>query len=173
MTLRNLVVCTLFALGSTGAVAAKPKHVLSSSRAEPRGGAEASVKPAAKSKPVVATAASAAKTLAASDQACTVDWLRGDVISTRSRCGDLKPSNSPVATYWRMVLSDDPVELRKGLSAVALKEIEAEPRLLLLAGRYQFSRGETRELSDLAWLCTKRKLKGPEVDTLKRLSEGK
>jgi hypothetical protein len=129
-----------------------------------------SVKTAAKPK---SSAVSAAKILAAADQACTKEWLRGDITSARRRCGDLKPATSPVATYWRLALSDDPVELRKGLSAVALKEIEAEPRLLLLAGRYQFSRGETRELSDLSWLAAKRKLKGPEIDTLKHLSEGK
>lgn len=128
------------------------------------------VKPATKTKPA---AASPAKTLATADQACTRDFLRGDIVSARRRCADLEPANSPAATYWRLALSDDPVELRKGLSAVALKEIEAEPRLLLLAGRYQFSRGETRELSDLVWLCAKRKLKSPEIDTLKRLSEGK
>jgi hypothetical protein len=129
-----------------------------------------SPKPSAKPKPV---AASQTKSLAGADKACTKEWLRGDIASASKRCADLEPAKSPVATYWRLALTDDPVELRKGLSAVALKEIEAEPRLLLMAGRYQFSRGETRELSDLVWLCAKRKLKGPEVDTLKRLSEGK
>jgi len=154
MTLQRRVICLLAMLGSLDVPAAKPK----------------SVKPASKPKPA---AVSVAKTSSAADQACTKDWLRGDIASVRTRCGDLKPANSPVAIYWRLLLSDDPVELRKGLSAVALKEIEAEPRLLLLAGRYQFSRGETRELSDLAWLATKRKLVGPEIDSLKRLSEGK
>lgn len=128
------------------------------------------VKAAPKPKPAVA---SAAKTLAAADQVCAKDWQRGEIALARKRCVDLKPANSPVATYWRLALSDDPVELRKGLSAVALKEIKAEPRLFLLAGRYQFSRGETRELSDLVWLAAKHKLKGPEIDTLKHLSEGK
>jgi len=154
VTSRGLSACVVVLFGSLSVQAAKPE----------------SVNPAAKAKP---SAASAAKALATADQACTKLWLHGDLASVRRRCGDLEPASSPVATYWRLALSDDPVELRKGLSAVALKEIEAEPRLLLLAGRYQFSRGETRELSDLVWLCTKRKLKGPEIDTLKRLSEGK
>jgi hypothetical protein len=117
--------------------------------------------------------AKAAATLVAADRACTKDFARGNLVSTQRRCADLEPADSPVATYWRLALSDDPVELRKGLSAVALKGIDAEPRLLLLAGRYQFSRGEIRELSDLVWLCAKRKLKGPDIDTLRRLSAGK
>ena len=154
MTVRGLSFCAAVLFGALAIHAAKSK----------------SVKHAVKAK---ASATAAAKALATADQTCTKDWLHGDIASARHRCGDLKPANSPVATYWRLALSDDPVELRKGLSAVALKEIEAEPRLLLLAGRYQFSRGETRELSDLVWLCAKRKLKGPEIDTLKRLSEGK
>jgi len=154
VTLLGFSVGIIVLLGSLPVHAANSKHVV----------------PAAKAKP---PAASPAKVLAGADQACTKDWLRGDLASARRRCADLKPANSPVSIYWRLALSDDPVELRKGLSAVALKEIEAEPRLLLLAGRYQFSRGETRELSDLVWLCAKRKLKGPEIDTLKRLSEGK
>ena len=154
MTALGLSVRIAVLFGSLAILAAKPK----------------TVGPGAKAKP---STASAAKLLATADQTCTKLWLRGDLASVRKRCGDLEPADSPVATYWRLALSDDPVALRKGLSAVALKEIEAEPRLLLLAGRYQFSRGETRELSDLVWLCTKRKLKGPEIDTLKRLSEGK
>jgi len=115
----------------------------------------------------------AAAALLAADRTCTKDFSRGDLASARRRCADLQPAASPVATYWRLALSDDPVELRRGLAATALKGIEAEPRLLLLAGRYQFSRGENRELSDLVWLCAKRKLKGPDIDTLRRLSEGK
>jgi hypothetical protein len=114
----------------------------------------------------------AAAALVAADRACTKDFSLGNLASAQRRCGDLEPAESPVATYWRLALSDDPVELRKGLSAAALKGIDAEPRLLLLAGRYQFSRGESRELSDLVWLCAKRKLEGPDIDTLRRLSEG-
>jgi len=118
-------------------------------------------------------AKAAAAALLAADRACTKDFSSGNLASAQRRCSDLQPAASPVATYWRLALSDDPVELRKGLAAAALKGIDAEPRLLLLAGRYQFSRGENRELSDLVWLCSKRKLEGPDIDTLRRLSEGK
>ena len=110
---------------------------------------------------------------AVADQACTWDLASGDVASARRRCGDLKPASAPEAVYWRMILADDPNDLRKGLSAVALKDVAAEPRLLLLAGRYQFSRGEPRELRDLVRLAAKLKLKCPQIDTLQRLSEGK
>jgi hypothetical protein len=115
----------------------------------------------------------AEKTATAADLACTKDLARGDLPSVRKRCSALKPVDSPEALYWRMVLADDPNDLRKGLSAAALKPFHPDPRLLLLAGRYQFSRGETRELQDLAWLAAKLKLKGPQIDTLKRLTEGK
>ncbi len=118
-------------------------------------------------------AKAAAAALHAADRACTVDFGRGNLASAQRRCADLEPTASPVATYWRLALSDDPAELRRGLSATALKGIDAEPRLLLLAGRYQFSRGEDRELSDLVRLCAKRKLEGPDIDTLRRLSAGK
>jgi hypothetical protein len=124
--------------------------------------------------PVAKASHSAApdKGSAQADQACTQDLARGDVASARKRCGALKPSDAPESVYWRMVLSDDPNDLRKGLCAAALKPVHPDPRLLLLAGRYQFSRGETRELQDLVWLAAKLKLKGPQIDTLKRLSEG-
>jgi len=110
---------------------------------------------------------------ASADQACTKDLARGDVASARARCADLKPATAPESVYWRMVLADDPNDLRKGLNAVALQNVAAEPRLLLLAGRYQFSRGELRELQDLVHLAARLKLKGPRIDTLRRLSEGK
>lgn len=118
-------------------------------------------------------ASEADKSNAAADLACTKDLARGDLPSVRKRCSALKPADSPEAVYWRMVLAEDPNDLRKGLSAVALKPLHPDSRLLLLAGRYQFSRGETRELQDLVWLAAKLKLKGPQIDTLKRLSEGK
>jgi len=131
------------------------------------------VHPANSRKAKTGKAKSTSSSLLAADRACSRNFARGDLAWAQRRCADLEPSDSPIATYWRLALSDDPVELRKGLSAVALKGIEAEPRLLLLAGRYQFSRGESRELSDLVWLCAKRKLKGPDIDTLRRLSAGK
>lgn len=132
-------------------------------------------KPPAKPAPkAAAKAASPARSDAKpTDESCRKAWIRGDLSYLKTRCADLRPANSPVATYWRLLLTDEPGELRKNLSATTLKEIEAEPRLLLLAGRYQFSRGEARELQDLVWLANKRKLKGPCIDTLGKLAAAK
>lgn len=109
--------------------------------------------------------------LVAADRSCAAEMDRGEIAAARARCATLKPANDPVAVYWRLRLEEDPNDLRKGLCASYLKGIEPEPRLLLLAGRYQFSRGESKELSDLVHLAEKLKLKGGEVDTLKRLGK--
>ena len=105
------------------------------------------------------------------DRSCAAEMNRGEIAAARGHCADLKPANDPVAVYWRLRLEEDPNDLRKGLCASYLKGVEPEPRLLLLAGRYQFSRGENKELADLVHLAEKLKSKGREIDTLKRLGK--
>ena len=107
----------------------------------------------------------------AADRSCTVEMDRGEIVAARTHCATLKPANDPIAVYWRLRLEEDPNDLRKGLCASYLKGVDPEPRLLLLAGRYQFSRGENKELSDLIHLGQKLKLKGRELDTLRRLGQ--
>lgn len=133
-------------------------------------------------KPVATTKAKAAKNVSkpakdprqeilAADRSCTAEMDRGEIAAARTRCANLKPANDPVAVYWRLRLEEDPNDLRKGLCASFLKGVDPDPRLLLMAGRYQFSRGESKELSDLVHLADKLKLKGREIDTLKRLGK--
>jgi hypothetical protein len=107
------------------------------------------------------------------DKNCRRDLAWGKLDALRARCGDLAPAGSAEATYWRLALSDDPNELRRGFAPGALAKIDPDPRLLLLAGRYHFARGQIREMEDLVELGRKARLKGPEIDTLKRLAAGK
>ena len=139
-------------------------------------------KPATKSsiaKPKTSTKATAAKgaeansALVQSDKICRRDQAWGKLDAVRSRCADLSPANTAIATYWRMTLSDDPNDLRKGFAPAVLAKSELDSRLLLAAGRYHFARGQIREMEDLVEIARKAKLKGAELDTLKLLAAGK
>lgn len=104
---------------------------------------------------------------------CQEAWLRGDLATLRRRCVATSTKEDAGSLYWKSLLATDPVVLRKTLNAVHLKSLDSlDSRLLLLAGRYQFSVGESRELDDLAWLAAKRKLKDARIDTLRRLAKG-
>lgn len=130
-------------------------------------------------KPKIAGKTAPAKTaikpspLEQSDKICRRDMAWGKLDAVRARCADLDPAHSAIASYWRFALSDDPNELRKGLAPSALAKVDVDARLLLLGGRYHFARGQIREMEDLVELGRKAKLKGPDIDTLKRLAAGK
>jgi len=129
-------------------------------------------KSAARGRTVVAKPVAAKPDLHGIDRTCATAFNRGDIAVARRDCSDLKPASDPVAVYWRLRLAEDPNDLRRGLCASSLKGIEPDGRLLLLAGRYQFSRGEAKELSDLVALADRKKVKGREIDTLRRLGTG-
>ncbi len=107
------------------------------------------------------------------DKLCRRNQSWGKLQAVREQCADLQPKTSAVATYWRLTLSDDPNDLRKGFSPASLAKGEVDSRLLLCAGRYHFARGQTREMGDLVELSHQKKLAGPEIDTLRRLAAGK
>lgn len=110
------------------------------------------------------------------DALCQQSWERGDLPTLRRKCIRTQAASTETAEalYWGSLLATDPSVLRKTLSATHLKAMDSlDSRLLLLAGRYQFSVGEVREVQDLAWLAAKRKLKDARIDTLKRLAAGK
>ena len=107
------------------------------------------------------------------DKICRHDQSWGKIQALRMRCADLEPRNSAVATYWRLTLSDDPNDLRKGFAPATLGKQEVDSRLILSAGRYHFARGQATEMEDLVEIARKQKLDGPEIDTLKRLAAGK
>jgi len=108
------------------------------------------------------------------DAQCQDWWARGDIASLRRKCASGFEKEPATALYWKSILATDPSVLRRTLSATHLKTIDSlDSRLLLLAGRYQFSVGEVREVGDLAWLAAKRKLKDARVDTLARLAKGR
>ena len=124
---------------------------------------ESTAKPAAKAK------SGGDRDMKSVDRSCAADFDRGDIASARRRCSSLQPADDPVAVFWRLRLAEDPNELRRGLCASFLRGVHPDGRLLLLAGRYQFSRGESGELSDLVRLADRLAVKGREVDSLRRL----
>lgn len=107
------------------------------------------------------------------DRICRRDLSWGKVQAVRDRCANLEPRGSAIATFWRLSLSDDPNDLRKGFAPAALAKGEVDSRLLLAAGRYHFARGQRKEMEDLVEIARKAKIAAPEIDTLKRLAAGK
>lgn len=107
------------------------------------------------------------------DRVCRRDLSWGKVQAVRDRCADLEPRGSAIATFWRLSLSDDPNDLRKGFAPAALAKSEVDSRLLLAAGRYHFARGQRKEMEDLVEIARKGKIANSEIDTLKRLTAGK
>jgi hypothetical protein len=133
----------------------------------------APAKPKASTKAAPTRNAEESSSLAQADKSCRRDQAWGKLEAVRSRCADLSPTNSAIATYWRLTLTDDPNDLRRGFAPAALAKGEVDPRLLLVAGRYHFARGQIREMEDLLEIARKAKLKGPELDTLNLLAAGK
>lgn len=107
------------------------------------------------------------------DRICRRDLSWGKVQAVRDRCADLEPRGSAIATFWRLSLSDDPNDLRKGFAPAALAKSEVDSRLLLAAGRYHFARGQRKEMEDLVEIARKGKIANSEIDTLKLLAAGK
>ncbi|MEK7394066.1 MAG: hypothetical protein AAB214_16010 [Fibrobacterota bacterium] len=91
----------------------------------------------------------------------------------KRRCAELEPRESSLASFWRLTLSDDPNDLRKGYAPASLAKGEVDSRLLLSAGRYHFARGQIREMEDLVEIARRKKISGTEIDTLKQLAAGK
>lgn len=106
------------------------------------------------------------------DNFCRKALAWGRVQAVRDRCGDLEPRSSATSAFWRLSLSDDPNDLRKGFAPQSLAKSEVDARLLLAAGRYHFARGQRKELEDLVELARKQKIAGKDIDTLKRLARG-
>lgn len=129
-------------------------------------------KPKVAGKAVPVKTALEASPLEQADKICRRDLAWGKLDAVRARCADLDPANSAIATFWRLTLSDDPNDLRKGFAPVALAKVDVDARLLLLGGRYHFARGQIREMEDLVEMGRKAKLKGPDIDTLKLLAQG-
>jgi len=133
----------------------------------------------APAKPKTSTKASPSKSveedppLVQADRICRHDQAWGKLEAVRFRCADLSPASSAISNYWRLTLTDDPNELRKGFAPPTLAKGEVDPRLLLAAGRYHFARGQIREMEDLVEIARKAKLKGAEIDTMKLLAAGK
>jgi hypothetical protein len=136
-------------------------------------GKVALAKPKTSAKAAPAKSGQEIPSLTQADKICRRDQAWGKLDAVRSRCADLSPSSSAISTYWRLTLSDDPNELRKGFAPATLAKGDVDPRLLLAAGRYHFARGQIREMEDLAEIARKAKLKGAEIDTLKQLAAGK
>lgn len=107
------------------------------------------------------------------DRLCRRDLSWGKVQAVRDRCANLEPRGSAIATFWRLSLSDDPNDLRKGFAPAALAKGEVDSRLLLAAGRYHFARGQRKEMEDLVEIARRGKIANSEIDTLKRLTAGK
>jgi hypothetical protein len=131
-----------------------------------------------KSKTAIATKPASAPVASGStsedlDKICRRDLSWGKLDAVRQRCADLVPRNSPAATFWRLTLSDDPNDLRKGYAPSTLGKGEVDSRLLLSAGRYHFARGQIKELEDLVEIARKKKIGGLDIDTLTRLAAGK
>lgn len=147
--------------------AAKSTKAKAAKAPESKPASKSQAKPAAEAKP-----ASDGK-LEELDKLCRRDLSWGKLDAVRLRCADLEPRTSPAATFWRLTLSDDPNDLRKGYSPATLGKGEIDSRLLLSAGRYHFARGQIKEMEDLVEIARKKKLAGLEIDTLKRLASGK
>lgn len=153
------------------------KSAKKSPASKPAAVAAKAIKPASHPKPAKIVAAkpatSPASKLLELDKLCRRDQSWGKLQAVRDRCSDLEPRSSAVAQFWRLTLSDDPNELRKGFAPATLSKAEPDARLLLAAGRYHFARGQVREMEDLVQLARKQKLTGLEIDSLKRLAAGK
>jgi|GEM_PF-1349325 hypothetical protein len=132
-------------------------------------------KPVAIAKPAPATAAKpvAGGKIEELDKLCRRDLSWGKLDAVKRRCAELEPRESPSAIFWRLTLSDDPNDLRKGYAPAGLAKGEVDSRLLLSAGRYHFARGQIREMEDLVEIARKKKISGTEIDTLKHLAAGK
>lgn len=135
-------------------------------------------KPAAIAKPAPTTAPTAAKPVAGGkieelDKLCRRDLSWGKLDAVKRRCAELEPRESSLASFWRLTLSDDPNDLRKGYAPASLAKGEVDSRLLLSAGRYHFARGQIREMEDLVEIARRKKISGTEIDTLKQLAAGK
>lgn len=128
---------------------------------------------AAPKKPQAKPVATAVQKIQDLDRICRRDLSWGKVQAVRDRCADLEPRGSAIATFWRLSLSDDPNDLRKGFAPIALAKSEVDSRLLLAAGRYHFARGQRKEMEDLVEIARKGKIANSEIDTLKRLTAGK
>lgn len=126
-----------------------------------------------KADPTKPKVAKKASPLEQSDKICRRDLAWGKLDAVRARCANLDPASSAIATYWHLTLTDDPNDLRKGFAPVALAGGDVDARLLLLGGRYHFARGQIREMEDLVEIARKSKIRGPEIDTLKLLAQGK
>lgn len=130
-------------------------------------------RPAAKGAPApVARSGNEAK-LDELDKLCRRDLSWGKLDAVKRRCADLEPRESPAATFWRLTVSDDPNDLRKGYAPASLSRIDVDSRLLLSAGRYHFARGQIKEMEDLVEIARRKKITGAEIDTLRRLAAGK
>ena len=94
------------------------------------------VKPKTAAKATPAKSTEENSSLAQTDKTCRRDQAWGKLDAVRARCADLSPAKSAIATYWRLTLTDDPNDLRKGFAPGALAKGEVDARLLLTAGRY-------------------------------------
>ncbi|MEN9307703.1 MAG: hypothetical protein RL173_1635 [Fibrobacterota bacterium] len=156
-----------------------PNPVLAAAKPESRKDAPAKSTKATKSvaiaKPAPATAAKpvAGGKIEELDKLCRRDLSWGKLDAVKRRCAELEPRESPSAIFWRLTLSDDPNDLRKGYAPAGLAKGEVDSRLLLSAGRYHFARGQIREMEDLVEIARKKKISGTEIDTLKHLAAGK
>lgn len=176
-----LVVAAMALLAPSSKPSAAPKAKPSPGKSATSSKATSPAKPAKSDKPGKATAGkpeskpapAAPSKIQDLDRICRRDLSWGKVQAVRDRCADLEPRGSAVATFWRLSLTDDPNDLRKGFAAAALAKGEVDSRLLLAAGRYHFARGQRKEMEDLVEIARKAKIANPEIDTLKRLTAGK
>jgi len=152
---------------------AKKAPVKAGKAPESKKPAKPAAKPTPKSAPAAAPRTQAGSKLEDLDKLCRRDLSWGKLDAVRQRCADLEPRGSAVAVFWRLTLSDDPNDLRKGYAPAALGKGEVDSRLLLSAGRYHFARGQIKEMEDLVEIARKHKIANPEIDTLKRLTAGK
>jgi len=165
----SMALAVLAASPAPAAGKTEPKHKLAAKPAK---------KPAKEAKPSSKPAPAAAKTepdgkLDELDKLCRRDLSWGKLEAVKRRCAELAPRDAPAAIFWRLTLSDDPNDLRKGYAPATLGKGEVDSRLLLSAGRYHFARGQIKEMEDLVEIARKKKIVGPEIDTLKRLAAGK
>lgn len=111
------------------------------------------------------------KKLESADRSCLARVELGEIEAARATCGALEPEGHPIAAYWRALLEKDSTRLRTLLDPARIAKLNPPgKRLLLLAGRYQFSAGSKEKLAEIVRTTRKLYAGSAELDTLESLA---
>ncbi len=111
------------------------------------------------------------KRLEMADRSCMARLELGDIQAARETCSKLEPADHPIAAYWHALFETDSTRLRALLDPSRIAKLDPPgKRILVLAGRYQFSAGSTERLSELVRIAKKHHPRSAELDTLESLA---